>query len=510
MTTPPAPPLPAPSPRQPALLHARLALPPCLAWNGERYAGARLQRIDSASALRQPGACQVFVRKHLVAVVAASDEAARAARSRLRLAWSAADDARLPRVQGRKALLRRGTAAGGAGQAAADYRWQGPAAPAADATLAVLATPTVLGLRIDLPFGSAPAIAQALAALLGMPAERIEVRSHRAARCAQESDDAASGAGIAGLLCRECMAPVSLLMEAGAEVARPTLIRLRARASGDTLACQEIDFDQPLPPPPLAWLLTGSSYANADTVSTAAAALAPPYDWCALDIGSTGASEAIAPAAATFAQEAFFDELAEQAGQDPVAYRLAHLRDPQGSKLIRSVTEAAAWQPKTRSTGAVGPVLRGRGFAYASSLDQERTEPLQTWSAWVADVEYDRASGELSVTRVVAGHDLRPGGAQTPPAAPTSPALLDEQARQAMAQLVAPAQGFDAWAPGAPARHLASVDLVGAGSLQVAGQQPGDVQLQAGGAFTLPAAAAVANAIYDATGVRLRSAPFSG
>jgi nicotinate dehydrogenase subunit B len=164
--------------------------------------------------------------------------------------------------------------------------------------------------------------------------------------------------------------------------------------------------------------------------------------------------------------------------------------------------------------------MRGRGFAYASIAEQEQAQPLQTWSAWVADVEYDRASGELSVTRVVAGHDLQPGtGAEAqPPAAPASRALLDEQARQAMAQLVAPAQGFDAWARADPAlpahaatpRHLATVDLVAGASVQVAGGQLGEVQLQAGGAFTLPAAAAVANAIYDATGVRLRSAPFSG
>lgn len=503
-----------PSP-QAALLHARLALPPVMAWNGERYAGARLQRIDSASALRQSGVRQVFVKKHLVAVVASSDAQARAARARLRLSWSGADDPRLPRVQRRKPLLRHGVAdeAAAAG-AAADYRWQAPAAPG-ETTLAVLAAPTALGLRIDLPYGNGPAIAQALAALLDLAPERIEVRSHRAARSEQENADAAGAAGIAALLCRECMAPLSLLLEAAAEVARPTLIQLRASASDELLARQEIDFDQPAPAPPLAWLLTGTPYRAADAGPTPAAALAPPYDWSALDIGSTGASEAIAPAAATFAQEAFFDELAEQAGQDPVAYRLAHLRDPQGSKLIRSVSEAAAWQPKTGRTDAAGKVLRGRGFAYASSIEQEATQPLQTWSAWVADVEYDRASGELSVTRVVAGHDLQPAGAGTSAsAAPASRALLDEQARLAMAQLVAPAASFDTWArePGLPAhadRPPTSVDLVGGAALQLPGSALGEVQLQAGGAFTLPAAAAVANAIYDATGVRLRSAPFS-
>jgi nicotinate dehydrogenase subunit B len=87
-----------------------------------------------------------------------------------------------------------------------------------------------------------------------------------------------------------------------------------------------------------------------------------------------------------------------------------------------------------------------------------------------------------------------------------------------MSQLIAPGQGFDAWArddPALPAhaatrRHPATVDLVDNHPVQSAGWQLGEVQLQTGDAFTLPAAAAVANAVYDATEVRLRSAPFSG
>jgi nicotinate dehydrogenase subunit B len=187
-----------------------------------------------------------------------------------------------------------------------------------------------------------------------MPADRIDVRVHRSAQSEQETRDAGSGAGIAALLCGECMAPLSLLMETGAEAAHPTLVGLRAHATRDLLAWQEIDFDQPAPPPPLSGLLTGTPYLHPDGAP-------PPYGWCVVDIGSTGGTEAIAPSAATFAQEAFVDELAEEAGSDPVAYRLAHLRDSQGSKLIRSVP-----RPRAGSQKQAGLTLRARSRAAAA------------------------------------------------------------------------------------------------------------------------------------------------
>ena len=76
----------------PMLLHARLILPPQLDWNGDRYCGARLQRIDTAAALSRPGVREVFVQKQLVAAIAESDAAARSARSLVRAKWGPATD----------------------------------------------------------------------------------------------------------------------------------------------------------------------------------------------------------------------------------------------------------------------------------------------------------------------------------------------------------------------------------------------------------------------------------
>lgn len=505
---------PIPVSGAPALLHARLILPPALDWNGERYCGARLQRIDAAAALSRPGVREVFVRQHLVAVIAESDAAARAARPLVRIRWrraSAGED--LPQQRQRKILLQRGMRADDAPDlVTAQYRWQGAPAATASATLSILARPAGPGIQVDLPYGNPGQIAPALAALLHLPPELVEVRSARPPQSDREARDAANGAGVAALLTLHCKAALSLVLECGIDAGQPTLLQAGARVDADRLERYTLNLAQARPAPPLAWLLTGRDHAIEDAAIAPLDALQPPYAWDAFEISSSGDGASTPAAAAVFAQESFFDEVARHGGHDPVAYRLAHLPDPTGARLVRSVSQAAAWQARAARAADPGPVMHGRGFAYASTIEQA-PQPVQSWSAWVAEVAYDPASGELSVTRAIAGHDAQDAAAHAalPPAARGA---LDEQARQAMARLIAPDAGVDGWSdnearvpPGAITTHRPPVP----GRLEDASSLPSpEVQLKAGGAFTLPAAAAVANAIFDATGVRLREAPFSG
>lgn len=508
----PAEPNSPPSPDQTTLLHARLILPPRLDWDGERYCGARLQRIDGASALSLPGVRQVVTIKHLVAVLAASDAAAREARPLVRATWSAAPDENLPRARQRKLLAGRGAIDTGIpATLGAHYLWHAAAPAAGAATMTVLAMPAAGGVHVDLPFGNARVIALALADLLRLAPGQVDVRTRRAAQSEVETRAAIDGAGVAALLCLQAGAPLSLVLDTGRSASPATLLQAKARFDADGLHDYRLDIDQPHAAPSLAWLLTERACALAD--AGASDAPLPPYDWAAFEI--TGAGSDVSPAATTFAQEALFDEMAEQAGQDPVAWRLAHLRDEQGARLVRSVAQAAAWQPRTARAAKTGNVLRGRGFACATIVEQE-PQPVQSWSAWVADVEYDRASGELSVTRAVAGHDIgSPGGADDQARlAAAEHDQLGAQAQQAMAQLIAPGAGFDAWPRNAQAVAPGAVTVHQPSALDMANPAqppaPREIHLKAGGAFTLPAAAAVANAIYDATGVRLREAPFSG
>lgn len=272
----------------------------------------------------------------------------------------------------------------------------------------------------------------------------------------------------------------------------------------------------------------------------------PAIDWhpdASLDNSSTGTTPEGLPAAQIFALESFIDELAATQGVDPVALRLTQLeQDPRGEALVRSVAERAGWvggsrgAPHSTSPGPTrsarqstspgtspgtfprAPRGTGRGFAYSSVIDESSTPPSRTWSAWVADVAVDPASGSVAVTRVVVGHDvehLAPGPVKH------AQAPIERQIDGVTRALLAPPAGFDDWAGQAPASRSGdsptstAVMPSAAGTTDIAWVAPGgDVATARPLAWTaaagLPAAAAVANAIYDATGVRLRQPPFNG
>jgi CO/xanthine dehydrogenase Mo-binding subunit len=95
-----------------------------------------------------------------------------------------------------------------------------------------------------------------------------------------------------------------------------------------------------------------------------------------------------------FALESFMDEAAEAAGADPVAFRLRHLSDPRGRAVIEAAAEKAVWKP-----GYKGDGTHGRGFGFA------KYKNLSSYVACVADVEVERKTGRVKVTRVVAAVD---------------------------------------------------------------------------------------------------------
>jgi CO/xanthine dehydrogenase Mo-binding subunit len=95
-----------------------------------------------------------------------------------------------------------------------------------------------------------------------------------------------------------------------------------------------------------------------------------------------------------FAVESFMDELALAAGADPVAFRLAHMKDPRARAVIEAVAKKANWKPD--QSGGEG---RGRGIGFA------KYKNLATYVAVVVDVEVDRASGNVRVPRAYAAVD---------------------------------------------------------------------------------------------------------
>ncbi|MBQ2262968.1 MAG: molybdopterin-dependent oxidoreductase [Loktanella sp.] len=209
----------------------------------------------------------------------------------------------------------------------------------------------------------------------------------------------------------------------------------------------------------------------------------------------------------TFAHESFVDELAHAAGEDPVAFRLRHLDDPRTRDLVRRTAEEGDWTPQS------GPRLRregrmayGRGFAYATYVHGTFPGKAAAAAAWVCDVTVDTQTGEVTLTRVLVGQDqglvINPDGVRAQihgnVIQTASRALVEEVRFDTITPLpqswaTYPIQTFDE----VPAIRTMLIE------------RPGDPALGVGESAAVPAAAAIANAIFDATGVRLRDAPFT-
>ena len=203
-----------------------------------------------------------------------------------------------------------------------------------------------------------------------------------------------------------------------------------------------------------------------------------------------------------FAAENFIDELAHAAGSDPVAFRLAHLdaKNMRGIAAIRACADRFGWQPRlAASAREPGAVATGRGFAF--------TQRGGTIVAIAAEVEVNRATGTVRPVRYTVAHDcglvVNPQGLllciEGNVMQGTSRAMFEEVTfDQAMVT------SLD-WT-GYPILDLAdmpdAIDIVVIDRREVPPAGAGEASIR-------PVAAALANAIFDATGVRIRRAPLT-
>lgn len=473
----------------------------------------RLAGFDADAARRCEGVIDIVVRGDFLAVVAGSPDQARTAAVALRPAWEIPEH----RAALTASRLQRVASHGDAGAALArsqsridaTYRWP-LMSPRADAMGAATADWHDGVLRVWLACAQPAALRLELAALLGIAEARVSIICDPDPLAQHDSFCARQAAADAALMARAVGRPVrvtfratdpgasapKLMLDVSGAISPASAYRIAASASAQAST-------------PLALVQTGTSLPFADAVQVEPS-LIPPYAFEHLDVSATRPLDVPADVAArgqVFAHESHLDELATRADIDPVTLRLQWLDDATGSALIERVAAQSTWNgPLQGHAQGDGAIRRGRGFAYASVIDVEDGRPARTWSAWVADVEVDSRTGDISVTRVTVGHE-REAHALAAPARPTS---LHDDVTVATRQLTVAGSAHDDWG------DLASADA----SFPLATHEPThaiapqtrvDVvgALAGSASATLPAAAAVANAIHDATGIRLREPPFS-
>lgn len=546
--------------RVPGMLHGRVVRPPYAGADHGDFIGNTLESVDESSIAHIPGIRAVVVIRDFVGVVAEREEDAEQAMRELRVAWRSwpglppLDDlAQALRTQPStpRRLVDEGdvdAALAGAAQAmprtyvwpyqmhaslgpscaVADWRADGEGGAARMTVWAGTQNPHVL--RAD------------LARLMGMPDLSIELIRMEAAGCYGRNcaDDVAADAA---LLSRAAGAPVRVQLTREQENAwepkgAAQLMQVRGGLNADG-SIAAYDFETSYPSngaPTLALLLTRVIEPLAQAYEMGDRTARPPYTLDNLRVTVNDMApivraswlRGVSALPNSFAHESYFDELATAAGEDPVAFRLRHLQDARAAELVRATAERAGWRVHTGpkqgpQAGGEGDIVSGQGFAYARYVHSKWPGFGAAWAAWVADVDVNRRTGEVQVRRVVVGHDagllINPAGVEHQVhgnVLQTTSRALKEQvgftagerppaqsARTVPVPQAPPVQNLE-W--GAyPILSFRDVPVIEVLHMP----RPDEPSLGAGESASVPGTAAIANAIFDATGVRLRQPPFT-
>jgi CO/xanthine dehydrogenase Mo-binding subunit len=205
----------------------------------------------------------------------------------------------------------------------------------------------------------------------------------------------------------------------------------------------------------------------------------------------------------TFAHESFMDELSARVKADPVAFRLQHLSEERIVNVVKAVADAAKWEkrPSPKVNIPRTGVVSGRGIACVAY------EGDNGYSALIAEVEVDLASGRILPKKFVVAVDAGPV---------SNPDGLRNQSEGGILQGMSRAMGeMVTW----DHKRVTSTDWGSYNSLYLGSDMPtievilmnptGVPATGAGETAITVVPAAIGNAIFDATGVRLREVPFT-
>ena len=520
--------------RVPGMLHGRVVRPPYAGVDAGPFVGTSLIAVDESSVRDIPGLVAVVQIGDFVGIVAEREENAAKAAALLKVSWKPAPA--LPDLKDLETALRANPSKPRLLKDQGDV----------DAALASAAKPMqrtyVWPYQLHGSIGPSCAVADYqdnrikvwsgtqnphllrtdLGLLIERPETDIEVIRLEAAGCYGRNcaDDVTADAL---LLSRAVGRPVRVQLTREQEHAwepkgTAQLIDVNGGLNADG-GIAGYDFATRYPSngaPTLALLLTGRIAPTPAVFEMGDRTAIPPYDYEHLRVTAHDMPPIVRAAwlrgvsalPNTFAHESFIDECASEAGVDPIEYRLRYLKDTRAIDLVHAVAERAGWQkrPVRQEKIPEGDIVRGRGFAYALYVHSKFPGYGAAWSAWVADVAVNKATGDISVTRVVAGQDsglmINPDGVRHQihgnVVQSTSRALMEEVAFERTAVAT---REWGAY-PIIKFPEVPDIDVL---MLPRQDQPP----LGVGESASVPSAAAIVNAIYDATGVRFRELPLT-
>ena len=529
--------------RLPGMLHGRVVRPPYAGADSGDFIGKTLERVDAQSIAHIPGIRSVVVLADFVGIVAEREEHAEQAMRELTVVWKPWPS--MPDVSDAENAIRRNPSTarqlindGDVDQALSDagqqlqrtYVWPyqlhasiGPSCAVAH-WQPVQETESPYQLRIWAGTQNPHALRADIALLCGLSDTQVDVVRMEAAGCygRNGADDVAADAA---LLSKAVGAPVRVQLSREQEhLWEPKGAAQLMQVQGGLSVGGEpsgYDFQTSYPSngaTTLALLLTRTVEPLTRSFEMGDRTARPPYDYADMRVTVNDMPpilraswlRGVSALPNAFAHESFMDELATAAGVDPLQYRLAHMSDVRAKDMLKATADKAGWKPHTQpqQQAAQGEWLQGQGVAYARYTHSKWPGFGAAWAAWVADVQVNKTTGEVQVKRVVVGHDagrvINPKGVkqqvhgnvlQT-----TSRALFEQIQTDSVDGSVTSAD----WGsyPILNFRQVPVIEVV---------QMPRPLQdpLGAGESSSVPGTAAIANAIFDATGVRFRNPPFT-
>jgi CO/xanthine dehydrogenase Mo-binding subunit len=510
--------------RLPGMLHGRVVRPP--------MPDAVLASVDEASVKHLPGKARVVVKRNFVGVVAAREEHAIAAARALKVQWKAA--ATLPAMDQMPAVTR-GTKstervlasngdvetalAGAAKTIKAEY-YVPHQMHASIGPSCALAQVTAGDATLWSPTQSSFNLRDSVAKMLGMPQEKVRLIWIEGSGCYGHNgqDDVTADAA---LLSQAVGKPVrvqwmrhdehgnepkgaAMVMEVrGALDAQGNVSAWDyqvwspghgGRPSGDSAGNMLAGAEQGLPDK---LLPTGADRnARPTYVFPNARVRLQLLQSTVLRVSSL---RGLGSPQNTFGNESFIDELAAAANADPITFRIRHLKDERAVAVLQEVAKLSQWDarpsPKADRSSGTG---RGVGFVHYDNYSG--------YAAVVVRVRVDRASGKVRVERVAVAHDcgliVNPDGVKN---------QVEGNVIQTLSRALLEDVHFDS-------EKVTSLDWTRYPIMRFSDvpeaidivliDRPTMPPLGAGEPAAAPVMAAVANAIFDATGVRLRSVPF--